>query len=55
MSVKQIDAAINAMNTRVLLHFEHKHDITIIIKLHIATSPLQKFDNDCDVILMFQI
>ena len=25
------------MNTYVLLHFEHKNDVTVIIKLHKAT------------------
>ena len=43
------------MNTYLLLHFEHKNDVTIIIKLHIATGYIQKFDNDCDVIFMFKI
>ena len=40
------------MKTYVLLHFEHKTYVTIIIKLH---RDIQKFDNDCDVIFMFKM
>ena len=45
------------MKTYVMLHFEHKNDVTIIIKLHKAThlqlahSSIQKFDNDHDIIM----
>ena len=44
----------------LLLHFEHKNDVTIIGKLlNRATSRRQsssvKFDNDCDVIFMFKM
>ena len=45
-----------SINTYVLLHLEHKNDITIIIKLQSATRcSLQKSDNDCDVIFMFKM
>ena len=45
------------MKTYVLLHFEHKNDVTIIVKLYRATrmqlvALLQKFDNDCDIIFV---
>ena len=52
------------MKTYVLLHFEQKSDVTIIVKLlYRATSPgyepqassSVKFDNDCDVIFMFEM
>ena len=44
------------MKTYVLLHFEHKNGVTIIIKLCMelratCESNSLKFDNDCDVIL----
>ena len=39
----------------VLLDFEHKNDVTIIIKLHRATNRIQMFDNDFDVIFMFKM
>ena len=43
------------MKTFVLLHFDHKNDIKITIKIHKAThlqlvALIQKFDNDCDII-----
>ena len=42
------------MNTYVLLHFERKNDVTIIMKLHRASClkirSIQKFDNDSDAI-----
>ena len=42
--------------TYVLLHFEHKNDVTIIIKLHRATHRfIQQFDNDCDVMFIFKM
>ena len=48
------------MKTYVLLHFEHKNDVTIIIKLCMelraaGESNSVKFDNDCDVIFMFKM
>ena len=44
------------MNTYVLSHFEHKIDITIIVKMSQSYSPaacgsLQSLTNDCDVIM----
>ena len=44
-----------SMNTCVLLDFEHKNDVTIIIKLLYVASSYVKFDNDCDVIFMFKM
>ena len=48
-----------SMKTYVLLHFEHKSDVTIIVKLlYRATSRRRetlKFDNDCDVIFTFKL
>ena len=38
----------------VLLQSEQKKDVTIIIKLMYLSS-IRKFDNDCDVILMFKM
>ena len=56
------DVSINtySMKAYVLLHFEHKNDVTIIVKLlYRATRPQAnssvKFDNDCDVIFMFKM
>ena len=44
------------MNAYVLLHFEQKNDITIIVKfLYRAASSSVKFDNDCDIIFMFKM
>ena len=44
------------MKTYVLLHFEHKNDVTIIIELQTAArSSIQKLDNDCDLIFMFEM
>ena len=47
------------MNTYVLLHCEHKNDVTIIVKLHTATrlrlvAPYRSM-NDCDVIFIFEM
>ena len=38
-----------------LLHFGHKHDMTIIVKLCIELRAAKKFDNDCDIIFMFKM
>ena len=37
------------MTIYVLLHFEHKNDITIIANQTATRSSIQKFDNDFDV------
>ena len=50
-----------SMKTYVLLHFEHKNDVTVIIKLlylwsyEPQASGSVKFDNYCDVIFMFKM
>ena len=36
-------------------HLFDENDVTIIIKLHTATSRIQKFDTDCDVTSMFKV
>ena len=44
------------MKIYVLLHFEHKNDVTMIVKpLQSAARSSVKFDNDCDVIFMFKL
>ena len=42
------------MNTYVLLHFEYKNDITIIIKPFLSAASHRDFDDDSDVIFMFE-
>ena len=49
-----------SMKTYLLLHFEHKKYVTIIVKLFVKSYEPQasgsvKFDNDCDVIFMFKM
>ena len=41
-----------SMKTYVLLHFEHKNDVTIIA-IHLYSSV--KFYNVCDIIFMFKM
>ena len=48
-----------SMNAYVLLHFEHKTNVTSIINIHRATyrwlvAPNKKFDNDYDAISKFK-
>ena len=53
------------MTTYVLLHFEHKNDVTVIVKLSYGVTPGElyepqanssvKFDNGGDVIFMFKM
>ena len=49
----------NSMNMYGQLHFEHKNDVTIVVKLLYRTMSLRqvplKFYNDLDVIFMFKI
>ena len=49
------------METSVMLQFEHKNDVTIIVKFLFRAASCEprassavKFDNDCDVIPMFK-
>ena len=37
------------------VNFEYKNDLTIIINLPAGRSSLQKFDNDCEVIFIFNM